>query len=568
MKRVAIATTGLLAFTLVQPGCSKVRNNFDLPPASLAGDADTPTDVAKCPLQCSVDLRSVIRSCDGATVETCPPTLACGKGGCIAPCAAAVQAEGSMGCEFVMVPPATTEHAAQNCYAAYVVNSQSVATELRIEYRDQSMDLSGAVFTFASGTGELTPHEGPLQPGEGVAIFLTDPANKGPTERPTFCPEGVKPLTKEWPNPTSVGIGTGSSFRLITNIPVGVSTIYPFGGATSFMPTASLILPVAAWGKEHVLFGAWAPGGADYPGVQIVATEDDTELEVLSGPLRNTLRTYKLSRSQTLQVLMTEDPSGSIVKSSKPTTVFGGHSCLRIPSNKCCCDAAQQQLPAVEQWGRTYVVAGHRPRQGLGFELSPVRIVAAFDDTRLSYDPAPPAGAPRLMNRGEIATFSTDIPFVVSTQDADHPIYVAQYMTGAIDRQGDPEFVNVVPAGQYLNAYTFYADPTYRQTSVVVVRQKQGAEFKDVMLECAGRKIADFHPVGTSGDFEYALVDLARGGKPVILADGSSCGYGLHQLRSDAPFAATLWGWDEWASYAYPGGMGQRTLVTTSVDVH
>ena len=40
-------------------------------------------------------------------------------------------------------------------------------------------------------------------------------------------------------------------------------------------------------------------------------------------------------------------------------------------------------------------------------------------------------------------------------------------------------------------------------------------------------------------------------------------------MKSEGPFAATIWGWDRYVSYAYPGGMAQRKLVDTPlVPVH
>ncbi|MBX3200765.1 MAG: IgGFc-binding protein [Labilithrix sp.] len=578
MKRASLLTGSVLAVAIAVAACSKSRGGFVSAQETFVVDAGEPPVEQACPLQCAPDLRSVVRSCDGTIAEVCPPNLACGGGGCIDPCAAAAEAQGSVGCEFVMVPPATTLHSSRSCYAAYVVNAQPVGADLRIEYRGQTMDLAGSVFEFAAGTGELRPHEGALQSGEGVVIFLADPPNKKGAEREIFCPEGVKALTTEWPNPIEVGIGEGATFRLVSSVPVTASTIYPFGGARSFMPSATLLLPVAGWGKQHVLVGAWeraaGPSRDDYPGLQIVAAEDDTEIDVLTGSLRHRLRTHKLSRGQSLQLMLPEDPSGSIIASNKPTSVFGGHSCLNIPSNVCCCDAEQQQLPALEQWGSKYAVVGHRSRTGSDPESSPVRIVAAIDGTQLSYDPAPPAGAPRTMESGEIVTFWTNAPLVVKTQDADHPIYVAQYMTGhgvvkGLGGGGDPEFVNVVPAGQYLGSYAFYADPTYKETALVIVRQKQGGEYKDVWLACAKGNVPDFTPLGADGEFEYARVDLTRNGLPVsVLPDGPPCGHGFQRLRSDGPFTATLWGWDSAASYAYPGGMGQRRLVTKLPRVH
>src|SRR5690606_6855323 len=111
-----------------------------------------------------------------------------------------------------------------------------------------------------------------------------------------------------------------------------------------------------------------------------------------------------------------------------------------------------QQIPSFAQWGSEYAVVGHLPRLG-DSEESPVRIVAAVDGTELTYDPAPPEGAPTKLDGGMVATFWTREPFVVRSQDAEHPFYVASYMTGCAHvspafTMGDPEFVNVVPTAQ------------------------------------------------------------------------------------------------------------------------
>jgi len=127
---------------------------------------------------------------------------------------------------------------------------------------------------------------------------------------------------------------------------------------------------------------------------------------------------------------------------------------------------------------------------------------------------------------------------------------------------GDPEFVNVVAAGQYLSSASFFADPTYAETSLVIVRAKTGGEFKDVILECLGGPVSGFRPVGTRGEYEFTRVTLSDRRRPGLKSDGKLCYYGAHHLRSEGAFTATLWGMDAFASYAYPSGMATRKLVT------
>jgi IgGFc binding protein len=95
------------------------------------------------------------------------------------------------------------------------------------------------------------------------------------------------------------------------------------------------------------------------------------------------------------------------------------------------------------------------------------------------------------------------------------------------------------------------------------VRQRTSkGEFKPVWLECAG-DLTNFKPIGTRGEYEFTRVDLARDRGPGDRFGDTVCQSGLHRMRSEGPFTATIWGWDRYASYAYPGGMAQRKLVET-----
>jgi hypothetical protein len=113
-----------------------------------------------------------------------------------------------------------------------------------------------------------------------------------------------------------------------------------------------------------------------------------------------------------------------------------------------------------------------------------------------------------------------------------------------------------------------YTDPTYPETNLVVVRAKGKHGFKDVTLDCAG-PLNRWRPVGTSGDYEYTRIDLQRHN----FEKQGNCDNGRHEIKSDAPFGVTVWGWgskesggvarlpqapgfySQAVSYAYPAGM-------------
>jgi IgGFc binding protein len=177
--------------------------------------------------------------------------------------------------------------------------------------------------------------------------------------------------------------------------------------------------------------------------------------------------------------------------------------------------------------------------------------------------------------------FWTAEPFVVGSQDAAHPFYLAGHMTGgaflATQRSaaeltaGDPEFVNVVPLEQFMNQYTFFTDPTYSETNLVVVRRPgSDGRLADVTLGCSGKPLAGWMPLG---DVQYTRVDLSTGDyKPVI----PGCYNGVHTMTSTAPFSVTVWGWGTKASgglgvgtvsYAYPAGAALGTVTTAPPPV-
>ena len=575
---VALSMAGF-ALLAVAGACASDRDGFVKAPDLVGPLADE--DAGSCPLQCSLDGRSVIQSCDGAVVERCPDTQACGAAKCQEPCAAAAADSRSDGCEFYVQNFASND---DGCLAAFVVNTSAQPVEIALDKGGEALDLSKAVWRTNPGDATLIEHAGPIPPGESVVLFIAGPRENSPGSfggsPPVYCPDGVVPATEGFALRRT---GIGTSLHLTASAPVSAVAMFPFGGANSFKPAATLLMPVVTWAKEHVLIDGWE-ASAGNPASQIVASQDGTEITILpnkalqngldvkGGPANTPLK-YSIDSGQYFQIHQTDELVGSIVLSNKPTTIFGGNSCAYVPITAGACDMLWQQIPSFEQWGSEYVGVGYRQRTASPHELMPYRIVAAQDGTRLDYDPVIPPGAPTEMNAGDVATFPVGVnePFVVRTQDAQHPIYVAAYMQGYAGTyygtphmagHGDPEFVNVIPAGQWRSSYSFYADPTYKETSLVVIRGKQRDKFEDVWLECAGT-LEGWTPIGTRGEYEFVRVDLQRDGGPGQAFGDKVCQTGLHRMKSEGPFTATIWGWATAASYAYPGGMALRKLVDT-----
>ncbi|HEY1532500.1 MAG TPA: IgGFc-binding protein, partial [Polyangiaceae bacterium] len=322
------------------------------------------------------------------------------------------------------------------------------------------------------------------------------------------------------------------------------------------------------------------------PFIQIVAEQDATNVTIsptvaivggrrnpnlessrdVAGTSAGQPATYALSKGDVLQFLQFDELSGSAIGADKPVGVWGGHTCMMIPFGLAFCDSAHQQLLPISWLGSEYVAVRYRDRLSTYPETVPWTLVGTVDDTVLTYDPSAPPAAPTSLMRGQTVRFDAPEPFSIRSQDDAHPFYVAGHMTGGASDPmapvetgmgGDPEFVNVVPPQQWLSSYVFLTDPTYATTHLVFVRQKgKDTTFKDVTLDCAGA-LKGWMPVGSSGQFEFTRFDFDK--------KEGSCTDGAHVAQSDGNFGLTVWGWDEWVSYAYPAGLSTRPVNTVVV---
>ncbi|MDF2694531.1 MAG: hypothetical protein K0S65_2914 [Labilithrix sp.] len=155
-------------------------------------------DAGSCADRCSLDGRAVVK-CSGQ-IEPCALELACGGGRCLEPCAAAAAEGSSNGCEFYFQPPLLKSSVVllQSCYAAYVVNTSTIPVDVALTYEGTALDTSKSMYRTASGEATLVQHQGPIAPGDGVILFVSDRplrADRPATENQMYvpCPAGVIP---------------------------------------------------------------------------------------------------------------------------------------------------------------------------------------------------------------------------------------------------------------------------------------------------------------------------------------------------------------------------------------
>jgi len=542
------------------------------------------TDIALPEVQpisrCSSDLHDRLDEL-GNVIETCPPDKGCLDGVCVAACTAVGGIVGNVGCDYLIPRPLVADYDSP-CYAVFVANNWTKAVQISLSRDGTTYDVSRIARIPATGkppTAWQSLTATGLPVGQVAVLFL-----EGGPKQLLGCP-----VETAVDSNTAIGLtGRGHAWHLVTDSPVSAYDIMPFGGAESFLPSAELLFPTTSWGTNYVAVMPMlsAPLHLDPSEgpqwAQIIAAENDTSVQIVptvslpSGSTvaaapANAVTTYTLAAGEIVQWSPGSgamEMTGSIISSNRPLAFVGGNGLMYIQTktaNQGGGESAHQQIPPVRALGSRYLAAPYATRISGGREESILyRVVGAKNGTVLTYEPAVP-GSPSTLEQGKSADFEATGAFSVSSQDADHPFYIAQTMSGwdvpdyREGTLGDPEFVNMVPPAQYLSSYVFFTDPSYSTTALSLAQCDSGKGFEDVEVDCLG-KVTGWKPIGSSGECRWTTVDLVRSGVGV-----GSCRNGPHSARSDEPFGLMVWGMDTAASYAYPAGALQTAINSVVV---
>ena len=536
---------------------------------------------AGCGPKCTLDGHSVL-DCDGNVVEQCTGADGCDDqdGACKNACDVAVQNKHAVGCEYYATFMDT--YAELACFAAFVANTWDTPAHVAVEYAGVTLPIEQFAY-IPSGAGPTLQYEPfdpalGIPPGEVVILFLGGPRLDDPPPLSATCPfDSAVPFGAMQHDKTAIG----ASFRITSDVPVVSYEINPYGGGSAAVTAASLLLPTSVWDTDYVAVNVYEMD-IDKPSMNIVATEDDTKVTLLptkpveggggipAGPANQPL-SFTLQKGENAQLTQAEALTGTIVKADKPVGFMAGPRCMRAPKGTTYCDHGEQMIPPVKALGSEYVGVMHRPRKS---EPALWRVIGAVDGTQLSWSES--VGGPATLAAGQVVELATGKPFVVHSQDDAHPFMLFTLMASNgympdLDGYGDPDFVISVPPKQYRASYVFFADPTYPETNLVIVRAKKDGAFRPVTLDCAG-ELAGWQPVG---DYEWTRVDLITHD----FQDVGACSTGRHEIGSEAPFGLWVWGWGSPetgdfqqgiftrdVSYGYPGGMNVQPINGVVLD--
>ena len=461
--------------------------------SSLIGSGDSTAPQ----MGCSPDLHSVTNG-SGVVVQTCPADEGCAGGTCVPACQAAGASHGNIGCDFQVATPSFFADYTYSsgtyfspCFAVFLANNWG--TPMTIAVTRSGMTYNATTFGripiagMPESSWTPVPSTG-VPPGEVAVLFLEE--NPSTSFK---CP-----VTPALSTATAVqGTGVGAAWHIVTGAPVSAYDILPYGGASSLLPSAELLFPTSAWGTNYItVVPKLASGGNDSePGPQwgqILAMTNGTQVKVVptvalpsgtgvvAAPA-NAVTTFTLNAGEFIQWqnpytfaapgAAPMEMSGSILSSNFPIAFMAGNGYLCLGSSTDTagggCDSGHQQIAPVSALGNEYAPAPYTTRRAdLMPESLPYRIVGTVNGTTLVYDP-PVVGAPITLSLGQYVDFEATGAFDVKSQDAMHPFYLGQMMTGCEVTSGsrppggcigDEEYVNVMPPAQFLSSYVFFTD--------------------------------------------------------------------------------------------------------------
>lgn len=346
---------------------------------------------------------------------------------------------------------------------------------------------------------------------------------------------------------TAVDSVTNQGIHVVANAEVTVYGLNRLQATTD----AFLGLPTDILGTDYINLGYRNVNVVNATQLGIVGTQAGTVVTITPSTTAGSRVagvpfTIGLNPGQTYQLRSTgsfpADLSGTLISSTAPIGVYGGHQCANIPSGFVACDHIVEQLPPTTTWGKSFVTLPLATRIG----GDTFRILASTNGTEVKLDGVTVA----TLNRGQFHERIIATPSVIT---ASAPVLVAQYSNGSSfdGVTSDPFQMLIPPYEQFLAAYTVTTPATGFSSNfinVVVPNGGVGSTTLDGVIIPA----ASFTPIPGSS-FSGAKLPVALG---------------THNLGGPLPFGVFMYGFASFDSYGYPGGMSlSEVAVVASLTI-
>ncbi|MDB2656473.1 gliding motility-associated C-terminal domain-containing protein [Crocinitomicaceae bacterium] len=311
-----------------------------------------------------------------------------------------------------------------------------------------------------------------------------------------------------------------------------------------FSADASKILPTQSLGTDYLVSAYRGITNITRSEMLIVATEDNTEIEVTpsvqtqGGFPAGVPYTINLDQGECYQIRSnntTQDLTGTRVTGTlqsgdcRPFAVFAGAQCANIPTTCTTCDHLfDQQFPTFV-WGTEYYMPN--------FESTGVytyRILAKDNGTQVSVD----GGPLQNLNSGQFIEVNDEAQPRQITSNL--PIQVVQYMQGDnCSLNGDPAMLILNAHDQKISNVTFSTVASAVITSHYLNIVVETADIGTVLLDNTPIPGPNFAPFPSNPATSFARIPVTQGSHNIFTPNG---------------FTAYLYGMGTAESYAYSLG--------------
>lgn len=223
------------------------------------------------------------------------------------------------------------------------------------------------------------------------------------------------------------------------------------------------------------------------------------------------------------------DLSGTSITATQPISVFGGNTAARVPLDFLAADHLVEQLPPIETWGKQFATSPLATRtRGDTF-----RILAQQNNTEVRINGS-------LIATLDAGKFLERILTDASILTASKPVLVAQYSnSSSFDGvTSDPFMMLIPPTEQFLRDYTLSTPSTgipINYANLVATSAAVGS----LRLDGTPVTAASFTSIPGS-TFLFARIPISVGSR---------------RFTADVPFGVSIYGFADFDSYGYFGGM-------------
>jgi IgGFc binding protein len=476
----------------------------------------------------------VDNTCSDAAGESCNPNT----GACSALCAPENLGSSYIGCDYY--PTVTGNMVSSDYhYALAIANTTTIAANVTIDG-----GALGAPLALQVPASSVRVQLLPWQPNLKLCM--------GPSS--INCDNGVQ---------MDAALAAKGAYHLVSTAPVTVYQFNPLeytlpgaGEINSYTNDASLLLPTNVWRQTYIA-AAWEQTLGFSPSeLAVTAQQDGTQVTITARA--NTVaaqgapafqagvpQTVTLNAGDVIEITTrTGDLTGSLISSTKPVQLISGHFCAFVPDGIRACDHLEESMFSVDSLGKRYIVNAPAVTSIPSGKAEVVRVIATAPNTNLTFTPPQPGVPTTIANAGDyVQIANTAASFLI---EGDQKILVSQYMEGqdAGGGTGDPAMALAVPLEQFRTSYLFHAPLNY-ESNYVDVTAPMGAA-----ITLDGNALG-FTPIGTTG------YGLAR----VYPLGAGPLGDGNHSITGTMAFGITVYGYGQYTSYWYPGGLNLTDII-------